>query len=297
MSLRNRFERFCYKHRNKGIPNLALIMAIGTFLVTLCTALGFEEVYDAMMFDFSAILQGQVWRLITFIFTIPNNVFTALLMLYFFTSLGRAVENHMGTFKFNLFFFSGILLMDLFGMCFGGYTIHNGTFIIGDCSGAFAHDMAFMLYLTIVLCFSTVSPDSQFLLFFIFPIKAWILSLIYFIYFGYIILNGILNSGYFPQYLFPLVGFANYFLFFGKDAINLIPLSWRVKRGRKFHKPANASVVNNGHKPKAAAYNHRCTICGRTDASHPNLEFRYCSRCNGYFCYCEEHISNHTHVE
>jgi hypothetical protein len=27
------------------------------------------------------------------------------------------------------------------------------------------------------------------------------------------------------------------------------------------------------------------------------LEFRYCSKCNGYFCYCQDHISNHTHVE
>ena len=46
-----------------------------------------------------------------------------------------------------------------------------------------------------------------------------------------------------------------------------------------------------------ANYTHRCTVCGRTDVSNPELEFRYCSRCKGYYCYCEDHISNHSHIE
>ena len=50
---------------------------------------------------------------------------------------------------------------------------------------------------------------------------------------------------------------------------------------------------NAGHKP----YHHRCTVCGRTDTENPKLEFRYCSRCSGYHCYCEDHISNHAHIE
>ena len=298
MSLRNRFERFCYRHRNKGIPNLSLFMAIGTFLVTLLSELGYPQIYNLLLFDFSSILHGQVWRLITFIFTMPADVFSALLLLYFFTSLGRTVENYMSTFKFNLFFLSGILLMDLFGMCFGGYYFFKGEFFIENCSGYFNESMAFMLYLSIVLCFSTVSPDSHFLLLFIIPIKAWILSLFYFIYFGYIVLYGILHHGPFPQYLFPIVGLANYFLFFGKDALNLIPLSWRRKRKPKIKKATGTIPMHNQPKQKvSAAYNHRCTICGKTDVSDPSMEFRYCSRCNGYFCYCEEHISNHEHVE
>ena len=44
-------------------------------------------------------------------------------------------------------------------------------------------------------------------------------------------------------------------------------------------------------------YNHKCTVCGRTDVSNPELEFRYCSRCSGFHCYCSEHISNHAHIE
>ena len=46
-----------------------------------------------------------------------------------------------------------------------------------------------------------------------------------------------------------------------------------------------------------APYTHKCTVCGKTDVDSPDLEFRYCSRCNGYHCYCQEHISNHTHIQ
>lgn len=298
MSLRNRFERFCFNNRHRGIPNLMLYMAIGTFLVTLLSAFGYPQLLNLLSFNYSAILQGQVWRLVTFVFTMPMDVFSALIALYCIFSLGRAVESYMGTFKFNLYFFSGILLMDIFGMVFGGFTYFGGQWLVGDCSVLFAGNMAFMLYLSLVLCFSTASPDSQFLLFFIIPIKAWVMSLFYFIYIAYVMINSAMHGLGFPQYLFPLVGLANYFIFFGKDVRNLLPLSWRVKRTPKVKKKTGTIPMGSQPKQKASAsYNHRCTICGRTDTQYPNLEFRYCSRCNGYFCYCEDHISNHTHVE
>jgi hypothetical protein len=42
-------------------------------------------------------------------------------------------------------------------------------------------------------------------------------------------------------------------------------------------------------------YRHKCAVCGRTDIEYPDLEFRYCSRCNGYHCFCIDHINNHIH--
>ena len=111
---------------------------------------------------------------------------------------------------------------------------------------------------------------------------------------------------YFPHNLFPLVAIANYLLFFGKDIVNVFPISWRLNTRRLFRKkPKQPKVVpfpNAGSyqattaKPKDL-YTHRCSICGRTDVTNPELEFRYCSKCNGYHCYCEDHISNHTHIE
>ena len=298
MGLRKNFNRFCYKHRDKGIPNLMLYVAIGTFIVTLLSQLNYPQIYYLLAFDFASIMQGQVWRLVTFIFTMPMDIFSALIALYCFYSLGRAVESYMGTFRFNLYFFSGVLLMDIFGLLFGGFTIIKGQFIATNISYLFRDNMAFFLYLSLVLCFATVSPDSQFLLFFLIPIKAWILALFYFIYVAYMILYMATQMGCFPQYLFPLVGLANYFIFFGKDVRNLLPFSWRANLGRKKTTSRQAgSAAFHTRSKETASYTHRCTICGRTDASNPELEFRYCSRCNGYFCYCEDHISNHTHIE
>ena len=42
---------------------------------------------------------------------------------------------------------------------------------------------------------------------------------------------------------------------------------------------------------------HKCAVCGITDADDPDMEFRYCSKCNGYYCYCSEHINNHVHIQ
>ena len=307
-NLRRRFERFCFQNRNKGISNLTLYIAIGTFLVTLLYNLGNTQIFSLLSFNYTKILQGQVWRLVTFIFTMPMDVFTSLIFLYCCTSLGKTVENAMGTFKFNLYYLSGVLLMDIFGMMFGGFTwvLEGGQFLFVqlDCSALFSGNMAFFLYLSLILCFATLHPDAQFLLLYLIPIKAWILALFYFIYLIYQIVAMATNPGFYPQCFFPLIGLANYFLFFGKDAGNLIPMSWRVKANRASRKSAShhqgGTIPFSSPQPKkesAPAYTHRCTVCGRTDVTNPEVEFRYCSRCNGYFCYCQDHISNHTHVE
>ena len=146
-------------------------------------------------------------------------------------------------------------------------------------------------------------PNAQFLLFFIIPVKAWIFALLDLV----LVLIGLLTDS-FPYNLFSVISIANYFLFFGKDVLNVIPMSWRANASRLFKKrpkQQKAKVVpfpNAGSYEATTAsvkapYTHRCTVCGRTDVSNPELEFRYCSRCQGYHCYCIDHINNHTHVE
>ena len=124
-----------------------------------------------------------------------------------------------------------------------------------------------------------------------------------------LVLLGLLTS-VFPYNLFSVLSIANYFLFFGKDVLRVIPISWQANFRRLFRKrpkkkagdvkpipfPTAGSYQATVAKPKAP-YTHRCVVCGRTDVSDPDLEFRYCSRCSGYHCYCEDHINNHTHVE
>ena len=285
-NLRRSFERFCFQHRNKGIPNLMLYICLGNALVYLLSSIaGNYALYYILSFDRAAILQGQIWRLFTYPLTMmPGNVLIMLIALVCYYSLGRAVENIWGTFRFNLFYLSGVVLMDIFCMIFGGYASVNN------------------LNMSLLLAYATLYPSAQFLIFYIIPVKAWALALFYIA----ITLLEVLGSGS----LFPLVALGNYFLFFGKDVLHVIPMSWQANFRRLFRKgspkaPAKPKVIpfpNAGSyeatvaKPKAP-YTHRCTICGRTDVDHPDLEFRYCSRCKGYHCYCEEHISNHTHIQ
>ena len=286
-NLRRNFERFCFQHRDKGIPNLMLYISLGTALVYLMTMTTQNlTLYSMLLFDRGAILQGQVWRLISYPLTyFQGNPVLMMIFLVCYYSLGRAMENVWGTLRFNLFYLSGIVMMDIYCMIFG-------------C----AADVSY-LNLSLFLGYATMYPDSQFLLLFIIPVKAWIFALVDLV----LVLVGLLTES-FPYNLFSVISIANYFLFFGKDVLNVLPVSWRANARRAFRKKPGTKGPNVVPFPTAGSYEatvakpktpyiHRCTVCGRTDVTNPELEFRYCSRCSGYYCYCEDHISNHTHIQ
>ena len=288
--MRKRFERFCFKHRDKGIPNLMFYLCVGTAVVYLFSlATNNFTLYDLLYFDRDLILQGQVWRLITYpLLTFRGDVLMQLLYLLCYFSLGRAIENTWGTLRFNLFYLSGVLLMDIYCMIFGG---------MAD---------VYYLNLSLFLSYATLYPDSYFRLFFIIPVKAWIFAIIDLV----LVLSGLFTYS-FPENLFSVISLANYFLFFGKDVLNLIPITWKANFRRLFRRGSAKTTTQSRPKvvtfPTAgsyqattatvkAPYTHKCTVCGRTEVDSPDLEFRYCSRCNGYHCYCQDHISNHTHI-
>jgi len=301
--LRKRFERFCFKHRDKGIANLMLYLCIGSAMVYLMS--WFDEtnaLYNALCYNRELILQGQVWRLFTYVLTYgygDRNLLLVGIGLLCYYSLGRAMENIWGTLRFNLFYLCGLVLQDVFCLCFGGAATVS------------------YLNLSILLAYATLYPSAHFLLFFIIPIPAWVLGLFDLAVTAYNVWV-LTAAGFFPFSLFPLVALANYFLFFGKDVLNLFPVSWRANARRLFRKaapkPESGSAPSSQPRPKVvplptagsyqattaavkAPYTHKCTVCGRTDVEYPDLEFRYCSRCNGYHCYCQDHISNHTHIQ
>ena len=289
-NLRRRFNRFCFANRDKGIQNLMLYVSLGCALVYLMTQFTRSTLlYSLLVFDREAILQGQIWRLFTYPLTFyHSNLLLMAVALFCYYSIGRAIETIWGTLRFNLFYLCGIVMMDVWCMIFGGQA-----------------DVTY-LNLSLFLSYATMFPDAQFLLFFIIPIKAWFFAL-----FDLLLAVYGLLAYPFPYNFFSIISLANYFLFFGSDVLNVIPISWRTKISRTFSKGKHAPVQQRpkvvpfsraeSHETSTAKtqapYTHKCTVCGRTDVSHPELEFRYCSRCSGYHCYCEDHISNHTHIE
>ena len=293
--LRKRFDTFCYQNRHKGIPNLMLYITLTSGVIYFISLATQNYVFlNALSFDRELILQGQVWRLVTGVFTSVfgyGNPLLALISLYCFYSLGKSLELAWGTLRFNLYYFSGILFMELFAMALGGVTVTiDGIRYYMD--PALYSSIGPYLNLSLLIAFATTYPDNHFLFMFIIPVKAWIFGLLYLVL---TLLEVVQLSNpvfLFPHNLFPLVAFANYFLFVGSDIKNIIP-GLRNRRSR----PKPIYVKINTEKKAKPAYTHKCVLCGRTDVSNPELEFRYCSKCNGYFCYCQDHISNHTHVE
>ena len=283
--LRNRFERFCFQNRNRGISNLMLYVSIGAAIVYLLSM--FDKsytLYSILCFSREKIFQGQIWRLFTYplVYGVgESNILLVAIGLFCYYSLGQAIENLWGTFRFNLFYLTGVLLMDVFCLIFGGYA------------------SAIYLNLSLFLAYATLYPNTHFLLLFIIPVKAWIFAIVYLA----LILWECLSGDF-----FPLVALANYFLFFGKDVLNVIPMSWQANFRRLFRKKSKPTQGKTIPFPSAGSYEattarvktpytHRCTVCGKTDISNPELEFRYCSRCSGFHCYCQNHISDHTHIE
>ena len=288
-NFRRSFERFCLRNQNKGIKNLMLYICSGNAVVYLLSILAQNyTLYYLLCFDRTMILRGQVWRLFTYPLTMQAgmggglNILLVALVLFCYYSLGNVIERRWGTLKFNLFYLSGVVMMDIFCMFFP------------NCRASVSY-----LNMSLLLSYATMFPDATFFLYMIIPVTAWFLALVDLV----LVAVGVFTSS-FPANFFPIIALANYFLFFGSDVLNLLPVKWQLKLRKLFHVKGKSSgpkvvhfhVTQQSHQAKQD-YNHRCTVCGRTDVTNPELEFRYCSRCKGYYCYCQEHINNHVHIE
>lgn len=279
-NLRRNFERFCYRHQNKGIRNLMLYIVIGTVILYFFSMADRSGLLVSWLrFDRSAILRGQVWRLLTYVL-IPSdsNPLLFAISMYFYYVIGKTIEQYWGVFRFNLYYLCGVLITDIGALLLGvnAYVGH--------------------LNLSLVLAFATLFPENRVLLFMIIPLKMKYLAWFYFV----LTIWEIVTLP-FPYDLFPVFALLNYFLFFGSSILGILPDFMRPKK-RGFHAPKKKQKPNphwaDSYKTASApSYRHKCTVCGRTDASNPELEFRYCSKCSGYYCYCLDHINNHVHIE
>ena len=273
----NWLSRFCYKHPNFGIPNLPLILVIGNvavYVLDMLTYSGFA-VSEMLYFNRALILQGQVWRLVTFAFT-PwgESLFFFLLGVYFLWFIGTSLEREWGTAKFTCYYGLGYLLAVAIGLI-TGYTS------TGD------------LETTLFLAFATLYPEMQFLIFFIIPVKAkylgWFSGAMLAISFLESLIGLDLGGA-----LLVLVSVFNYLLFFWDD---LMYHTGKVRSRAKHSQKSNVVQFRKAANDfKKREFTHKCAVCGRTDTDYPDLDFRYCSRCSGYHCYCMDHINDHVHI-
>ena len=275
--LNNKIDMFCYRHPRFGVPNLMLYVVVISLAVWLLSIMDSSRtLMSYFAFSPELILKGQVWRLITFMFIPQDTSMWALLFFYFYYWIGSTLEREWGTARFNIFIFSGVLLTIIYGMVI--YLITKQSASIGT----------YYIYLSMFFSFATYYPDQLVLFMYIIPIKIKWLAVANAAYFVYEIF-----ALRFPLNLLPVVATLNYLLFCG----DMLFGSVHFRRPGQIRKTVNfkREAQRIRREQQNAPYRYKCAVCGRTDADHPELEFRYCSRCAGYHCFCQDHINNHIH--
>jgi hypothetical protein len=108
----------------------------------------------------------------------------------------------------------------------------------------------------------------------------------------YSIISGVIG-GHILFALLPIIAILNFIVICGEDLICLVrPYGRRASRQTIAFKRAVRKAQKN---QTDNSYRHKCSVCGITDVDDPDKQFRYCSRCNGYHCFCIDHINNHVH--
>lgn len=298
------FYKMEQKYGKYAIRNLTwyliICYAIG-YVLQISAQLGNEvtgTLLSYMTLDVYAILHGQIWRLVTWILIPPGafDLFT-LVTLYCYFSIGTLLERTWGSFKYNVFMFSGIIftiigafvLYGILAVAFSG-TSAGASESLAIVSPMVAYMFStYYISMSIFLAFAITYPDSQMLFMFIIPIKAKVLGIIYVLLMAYEILTAFSASWLYGAATATVIIFSllNVLLFFIVTRKN-----FRTPVQAKRQKDFQRHVV----KMKKVT-RHKCAICGRTEESDPDEQFRFCSKCEGNYEYCSRHIYTHTHIK
>ncbi len=297
-----------------ALPNLSLYLIICYGIGYILEMLGGGLIYYMTLNPY-LILHGQVWRLFTWILVPPSsgNIFLTLLMLYFYYSIGTTLERTWGAYRYNVYLFSGMLFTVLgsfllMGLCelLGGFPavldlahgmlipaaqVEGGfwqypfvQYMVNGQVVSFTGFSTFYVNMSIFLAFAATFPDMQVLLMFIIPIKVKYLGIVY----AVMLVFECVSARSMANWVVIGASLLNFILFFFTSR-NLIRMSPKeIKRRHTYKK----QVRQPAHITK-----HKCAICGRTELDDPNLEFRFCSKCDGNYEYCMDHLYTHEHVK
>ncbi len=285
----NKLER---KYGKYAIPNLMFYVVILYVVGFVFDLIAPEFYYNYLSLDVAAILRGQIWRLVTFIIQPPaTNLLFVIFTLYLYYMIGRQLEFVWGSFRFNVYYFMGVLFHIIGAVL--AYILFEVSLPLGT----------YYLNMALFFAYAAIYPNQQFFLMGLIPVKVKWLAWIDAAYFGYTILQAFLPSyggnalygWYFKaSALEAFVSILNFLVFFlmTRNAKRFSPKE--IKRKQTYRKE-----VQQGRQEAqyANGAKHRCHVCGRTELDDENLEFRYCSKCNGNYEYCQDHLFTHEHVK
>ncbi|MCR5623876.1 MAG: rhomboid family intramembrane serine protease [Lachnospiraceae bacterium] len=255
--------------------------------------------YNFLCLDIAKVLRGQVWRLVTYLIepygfsSLGAGGFILNAIFFFFSCniiylFGTSLEDIWGPFKFNLYFLTGWLLNII------------AAFILYFVVGVSVYNAGFQyIYWAMFFAFAMYYPDMGLSIWGIIPVKVKWLAWLDGAYLGYEIIRWIFYAvkafslGY-PEYGRAYIGMAvaiivsllNFLIFFLLFRNNKVGTRKQRKRKREYIRKTT---------PQKGNTRHRCAVCGRTEADNPDLEFRFCSKCEGNYEYCSDHLFTHIH--
>lgn len=284
-------SNFEKKFGKYAIQNISLVLI-------LCYVLGY--VIEMLMpwllgyltLDPYAVLHGQIWRLVTWVLIPPetSNILFTLIMLYFYYSLGTTLERTWGTYRYNVYLFSGMFFTIIGSFLLMVYCFIFQADTIAAYGGANIFFRLVSLYfstyyvnMSIFLAFAATFPETPVLLMFVIPVKVKVLGVIY----GIVLLAGFIQGNTYSRFAMA-ASLLNFAVFWATSRSHIHMSPKQVKRRQEFKREV---------KRNTGATKHKCAVCGRTEADSPDLEFRYCSKCEGNYEYCQDHLFTHQHVK
>ena len=261
MSWLDKLER---KFGKYYIHNLITVVVVVNAIVYFLALIGGDSAnMTNLMLIPQKVLHGEIWRLITFIFIPPTtSPLWIIFNLFFFYYAGKGLEQAWGGFKVNVLYLTGMILTIIASFITGWPAWSDG------------------LQLMVIIAFALSYPDVEILFWGIIPLKLKYLAVLELV-FLVVELIRVPFIGYIIVEIAPLIAIP---IFFGKMLMTNIKYAKKKNDRRK----SNLKVIKG--------YTHKCTICGLTDIQDPDMDFRYCSKCEGKHCYCSNHIMNHEHI-
>lgn len=280
MNFLNKLERKYGKYAIQNLPMIMVVLYVAGYVIDLF----FSSALSLFQLEPYDILHGQIWRLVTWVIIPPSSldIFT-IIMLYFYFSLGRTLEQTWGAFRFNLYIFSG-----MFFTAAGAFILYGALYAMtgSQVYGIGNFFSTYYINMSIFLAFALTYPDLQVMLYFLIPIRIKWMGLLY----GILILADLVRGNWASRVaiIASLFNFIIFYLISGR----LDRFSPHQVHRRQTYKKKVKQV-----QPRGGITKHKCAICGRTEQDGDDLEFRFCSKCDGNYEYCQDHLFTHQHIK
>lgn len=277
MNFLNKMERKLGKY---AIQNLTFWL-IGFYILGYIIEFTMPNVLAWLALEPYYVMQGQVWRLVSWILIPPStNLIFMIFMLMCYYFIGISIEHAIGTFRYNVYLLGGMIISTISAMALYGINyLVTGTYLRGIGDSFSTNYINMSLFLT----FAVLFPNAQFQLYFLIPVKAKWMGIIEAVWAAFSFIGGDIS-----QRVAILASLANFLIFY------LCTRNYHRVSPKEIHRK---QVYRQQMRQSQGVTRHKCAICGRTEKDGDNLEFRFCSKCEGNYEYCQEHLFTHQHIK